>query len=334
MISANAVLEAKQANLLDLIGKYTKLTKVAAREYAGACVRCGGVDRFRLNLDRGWFCRQCQGSEHWHDAIDFIRFVKGCTFTQAVMQLVGNASITPEELAKITAERERQEKEQKEKDYQTMIEARQVLNESNVHLQYNANLEAYQRGMDEWHARGLSNDWIAYYGLGYCPERDSLTIPYWRFDVTESRWDLIGLRHRLLTPTEGGKYRPEIPGLGNHLFYTDPMTKRFFGNVILVEGEVKAMVTWAAFWDDMGNLRVPSWWVIGLPGKSWKPEFVEVFEGADKVFICLDPDAGKEAARFADAIGERAKVVTLPDKIDDLINGGVIDVFDLVAMMN
>ena len=337
-MNTDKILQAKQNNLLDIISKHTRLHRVAANEYAGACPKCGGVDRYRVHIERGWFCRQCTGEPgsggHWLDVIDFIRWYYGCTFQQAIIRLVSNASVTPDELARIAEEREKAENDRREKESQEMAAARAELQAGGAHHRYHAILLRYPAAMAEWHARGIAAEWIAYYELGYCPERNSLTIPYWRFDVKTCKWYIIGLRHRLLQPTDGGKYRPEIPGLGNHLFYTDPMTSRFFGRVLLVEGEIKAMVTWAALWRDDGELIAPDLWVIGMPGKSWKPEYLDALKDADEIIICLDPDARKDADRLAITIGPRAKILQLPDKIDDLITAGIIDGFDLIDMLD
>jgi hypothetical protein len=114
------------------------------------------------------------------------------------------------------------------------------------------------------------------------------------------------------------------------------MTRNLCGDVLIVEGEIKAMITWAAMWtgptlDD--DLLTPNLWVVGLPGKSWKAEYLPAFEKCKRVFICLDPDADKEAARMAASIGERAKVIRLPDKIDDLILAGVLDGFSIIDLL-
>ena len=60
-----------------------------------------------------------------------------------------------------------------------------------------------------------------------------------------------------------------------------------------------------------------------IPGKGQAPglldDIIAAFEPFDAVYIALDPDAGREAAALAVALGDKATVVKLPDKPDDLL---------------
>jgi hypothetical protein len=150
-------------------------------------------------------------------------------------------------------------------------------------------------------------------------------------DVT---WRVIGLQHRLLIPNPpGGKYRPHLRGAGKHLFYADifqngPTTC----DLLIVEGEAKAMVTQAAMWTGEDAIA-PNLSVIGVPGKGWKEEWITEFRQSPQVFICLDPDATDSARKLAAAIGPQARVVLLPDKIDDLIVMGILDGWKILEIL-
>ena len=74
--------------------------------------------------------------------------------------------------------------------------------------------------------------------------------------------------------------------------------------------------------------------VVGVPGKNWKPEWVEKFRKADRVFVNLDPDANRESAILAASVGENARAFKLPGKIDDLILIGALDVFKLYDLLD
>ena len=339
----------KNVDLVGLIGKDVRLVKVSAREYAGPCVRCGGRDRFRLNLDRGWFCRQCQEAPdsggHWHDAIDYIQFRDGLTFVDAVERLTGRRQVTPEEAARIEEMHRQHVAELERQEAETRKAAADELTTSGDWQRYNANLKEDPRAREYWRVRGIADDWQDYYGLGYCPERDwkagsetvrsaSLTIPYF-IPVVEQHpgegddytWRVIDLKHRLLmTDAPGGKYRHHIAGCGNNLFVTDLFVhpERLFADVLIVEGEIKAMVVNACLYDE-DNCHLPSLTVIGVPGKNWKPEWIAQFQRAERVFVCLDPDAYKDAGRLASMIGEQARNILLPEKIDDLILAGALN---------
>lgn len=149
-------------------------------------------------------------------------------------------------------------------------------------------------------------------------------------------WQCVGLAHRLLTPdAPGGKYRPHLSGTGKPLFICDLSAPTLQGDVLLVEGEVKAMVTWASIQDtylipsDLRRLTA-----VGIAGKSFKREWVEEFAAVSRIWICLDPDARNTAPKIADLLGAaRCRVIYLPNKIDDMLIAGTLQVSDIPALM-
>src|SRR4051812_19321431 len=63
------------------------------RHLSGPCPRCGGTDRFAIDPYRQLFnCRGCGG--HGHGAIDFVQFLHGCDFGEAVEILGGRLRST------------------------------------------------------------------------------------------------------------------------------------------------------------------------------------------------------------------------------------------------
>lgn len=334
---------AKQIDLLGLIEPTTKLRKVSAHQYAGPCPKCGGRDRFTVDITRGWFCRQCTGEPgnggefaHWNDQIDFMRWLHGMDYKSAVIRLLGRQDCTPDDLERLASERKAADDKRMAEDKANQQAALTELRDGQDWITYQGNLSVYDSAQDEWRKRGLSRFWQSFYGVGYCEERfgsDTLTIPYWRMNAQSGEWEIIGLRHRLLQDVGGGKYRPHLAGLGNHLYYAYP-TAHLFGTVLVVEGEIKAMVTHAALWKGEDPEPVdPQWFVVGVPGKSWKPEWINELNQADRVVICLDPDAQKEAQRLAQSLSVAAKVINLPGKIDDLIVAGALDTDTLVNLV-
>ncbi|HSH81236.1 MAG TPA: primase-helicase zinc-binding domain-containing protein [Herpetosiphonaceae bacterium] len=80
-------------DILALAERYSTLRKVAAREYAGPCPKCGGRDRFHVDEKRQtWMCRSCTGAETWGDVIALQRFLTGEDFPAAVKALGGTLS--------------------------------------------------------------------------------------------------------------------------------------------------------------------------------------------------------------------------------------------------
>jgi hypothetical protein len=62
--------------------------KKSGREWIGPCPRCGGDDRFAINVAKNIFnCRGCGGKG---DVIAFLRWLEGYEFREAVERLIGN----------------------------------------------------------------------------------------------------------------------------------------------------------------------------------------------------------------------------------------------------
>lgn len=341
----SAVIEAcKHVDLLGLIEPTTRLRKVSAREWAGPCPKCGGTDRFRVNLDHGFFCRQCGNPEHWGDQIDFRAWLYGETFQQATVALIGRRPVSREALAQIQAERECAERERDAQEAETMAQARARLNTSRAWISYRNHLDDTTRAL--WRAKGIRDDWQDYYQLGYCPARewltgdvrftsDSLTIPYLQY-TAPGEYTCTGLKHRLLIDNApGGKYRPETAGLGNQLYMPWYEEKSLNERVLIVEGEIKAMVTFAALWAGPELVLIdPTLSVVGIPGKTIKRSNLTTFENTEKIYILLDPDADSQARQLSVDLGvERCKIITLPEKVDDLITMRILNGEKLLTLL-
>src|SRR5690348_14900222 len=53
-------------------------------ERIGPCPRCGGVDRFSINVKEGvWNCRQCKPDSISGDVIGLVEWLDGCEFVRA-----------------------------------------------------------------------------------------------------------------------------------------------------------------------------------------------------------------------------------------------------------
>ena len=335
----------KNVDMLGLVGKTTSIKKVAAHEYAGPCPKCGGKDRFRVDPERGWFCRQCTGEPgsggYWNDQADFIMWLHGVKLEAAITRLLGDRGFTKVELQQIAADRQERKSGREQEEKQRSITARQELNTKQEWKDY----AAHSLAVPSWGKRGIGPDWVTYYGLGYCENReykmgdnrfmsDSLTIPYHVYDFDKSEYHVIDLKHRLLkTDSPGGKYRHHISGLGNKLFFADVLMKNPIGDLLIVEGEIKAIVTWQACWENE-ICNFPNLTIVSVPGKSWKEEWISLFrsEGIERVFVCLDPDANRESDKLVTQFSNSVSV-KLPAKIDDLILADALDMSKLSEIM-
>lgn len=300
----------------------------------------------------GYKCFSC-GT--WGDIFSWRETMHGESFVEALEALARQAGLdvekelaSPEqnrqnqaeilEIKRRNAERVALELEEKIKVAQEVLAE---LRKSARWLDYHDNLTAETRRI--WSKRlALSKDqetadaWIAIWQLGYVPSfrlwyRDiqqeynspTLTIPIW-----DEGWNCNGIKHRILNPMPGhlgDKYRPDVTGLPAAPFYAQPDLHD--GTLLLVEGEIKAMVSYIAL-DD------PKLQVVGLPGKVPDAAIFDRFESYGSIFLLMDPDAfdrpspgkpsGVERAIFmlgADRVG----VIQLAMKVDDAIAAGCVD---------
>jgi len=207
------------------------------------------------------------------------------------------------------------------------------LREQQLHLKY------YELGGDAgkaaWEARGVPGWYQDFTYLGYDPDHTfwvgeeyhtpTLTIPVYETDGSR---DLVNIRHRLLSPSnQCGKYRPERSGLPASLFAANP-DQGLTGKTILVEGEIKAMVTWIT--SDNGLQ------VVGSPSKNLSAEMFQKLSDCDPIYYIPDPDTEKSVlVKVREQFRDRALyLIRLPDKIDDLILSAGLDSGWMKSILN
>jgi hypothetical protein len=308
---------------------------VQALEYAGATFhknRCncpvhGGEDKNLEVFDNGraWKCHsRVECNRFGNDGIGLLRALNGWTFMEVKEKYDKPAD--PQEAARRAADNA----ERVARDLQRKIEEAQKalkeLQEARRWLEYHQQMGDGAREL--WRERGLANEWQDYWRLGYClacptyTASASLTIPLFVPNEDEPS----NIKHRLLTPENPkDKYRPERSGLPALPFYADNVLPvEAADRVIIVEGEIKAAVTFAM-------LNYDGWQVLGLPGKDAFKTLPDL-AGHDGVWLIPDPDGLDMWRKAAQQIG--ARVITLPDKIDDMINAGAIDKDDLCGMLD
>ena len=309
-----------------LQGRVFYIQRISDNEFAGSCPYCSGnmhpngesPDRFRMWIKSratgnpiGW-CRNCGRTWSPHgeklDPIQHQNWVK-----------------------------ERQEAEQER--LRSAERALENLRREQAWVRYHAQVGEVRQ---MYHARGITDEWIDYWMLGYNPSKEvwdngevyttaCLTIPIFLPGQAEP----ITIRNRLLSPRrDNDKYRPEYAGLPSSLFYTNRDTKPKERCMVL-EGEFKSMTTYLVL-DD------PKIFVVGTPGKTPSPELLKSQLGeCDEVYLCLDPDAyaceGKNKTspirKMIDVFGNKSRVIQLPGKIDDLITTGYLDKHNLHTLI-
>jgi hypothetical protein len=370
MLDITALKTTQAPDLLDLAEQLTNLKKSsssAGGEWSGRCPFCGhlpgGADKNGFSVqpyhtpEPRWLCRKCTDGK-WQDVIDFIERRDNLDFMGAVKALFGqDVKLAPDEVERLRKERAERIALQQQEERDETERRRDELNRSGAWLEYWKNLDRYDM-RDLWRKRGLADLWQDYFKVGFCPERTfgydeqffkspTLTIPTFHPvmdqenpEGRELSWKCAQLIHRLLLPEPpGGKYRPHLAGCGKPLFRADIFAP-IHGDVLLVEGEIKAAVAWAHIQDYVyahhyGPGILGRFQVVGTAGQGFKPESAVELTGAERIWICLDPDASEAAGRVGKLLGpKRCRIIQLPSKIDDMLIDGRLDAGDLPGLMN
>ena len=297
--------------------------RVRGKEWSSSCPECGGEphqtsgdlpDRFRMwprgkgGFAFGW-CRAC--GFRWTPSREF--------------------KPTPEQLEQWRLDRLDKEQRIKEEAEQAI----KLLSEKQKWHFYYESLLQNDRAKDAWAEAGIILPfWWNEWQLGYDPEHlfyfDSgqgwvnHTTPTLTIPVRDLTGRVVNIKHRLLNPFEGIKYRME---------YKTNIEPVFIANLdegkpaevkvsIICEGEKKAAVTFITL--DMVNVQV-----YGLP-KSPSDEMLDGIKG--RVIQILDPDV-KPSKRIQELYRNRDyRIVTLPEKIDDYILNRGIEKEHLIAL--
>jgi hypothetical protein len=84
---------ARAVDLHSLVQSYRLDMKGTSNNLAGSCPQCGGTDRFAVSLSKQTFhCRGCNAKGG--GPVDFVMFVEGCSFVEAVEFLTGGTVAT------------------------------------------------------------------------------------------------------------------------------------------------------------------------------------------------------------------------------------------------
>lgn len=171
----------------------------------------------------------------------------------------------------------------------------------------------WKLGFDPMHSFWFDSDngWIEH-------KTPTATIP-----VRDITGRIINIKHRLLNPFQGIKYRMEYKTHTEPIFISnlDLKNPEF---VIKCEGEKKSAVTWLA----LDSMKVQ---VYGLP-KSPSDEMLESIK-AKVIIDILDPDV-KVSERVKNIYKDvDYRVLRLPSKIDDMILYANLEKQDVRAML-
>jgi len=314
-----------------LEGKVRCVQQQSATVFTASCPSCGGdyhangepSDRFIFwveydgdKLIANGSCRQC-GYKVWADELDD-----------------SLSKPSPEDRARWEAKAATYQAQQMRRA-QRALDHIERMREQRLHELYNANVAGSAKAQAYWARRGLDMKWVDFWQLGYCEHKEwwtrqtgpfrcnSATIPIFGPD-----WDLLNIRHRLIdAPDTVGKYRPEVATGQSYIFRTDP-SHPLTGDVIVVEGELKAAVLHS-------RLQSPELGIVGIPGVTPGDEMVtETLANAKRLTLIFDPGSRQPAWELCKKLGiSRCRVLIPPMKIDDGIVAARFDKGKLERMI-
>lgn len=307
----------------ELEGKVSYIVeRIRGKEWSSSCPNCGGSphqngampDRFRMftkahskrGISIGW-CRVC--GYKWTPAKDY-----------------------KPDPARIEAWRKEQIEYHEKRKAESEAALVHLRDENKWQIYYDVLLENF-KAQDYWLAAGFSNEYFwHYWGLGYDMRHEFWfdTKDGWKLHVTDTATmatrnilgEIVNIKHRLITPFEGTKYRME---------YTtgiEPLCVANLDNLVcdfalICEGEKKNYIGWSL----LDDLNIQGY---GLP-MSPSEEMLKSLPFQKAVYI-PDPDAleqkvnkaGKKtqapAQRVLEAFsGRDVRVLKLTDKLDDWI---------------
>lgn len=291
-------------DLLALASKSTELRKESGGSfpsYAGPCPWCGGTDRLvvRPNGDetgRGpaWWCRKCHVEAG--SCIDWIMRRDGLDFRSALEELAGGVvSGAPAARRKVDAEIAKVERK-----------IADLTGELDHLRRWHRALLARRDMLADLERGGIGQYAVEHFefGFGDWYGRPALVIPWRAAGVTES------IQYRLVSDMGGDRYRWH-EGTSGRLFNADAVLEPQEETVIITEGAKKAAAVWTAGFASV--TAVPN----NTSAARIAGEFKQPLAAFDRVYVLLDPDSWGHAVNVARAIGDSARVVVLPAKVDD-----------------
>jgi len=141
------------------------------------------------------------------------------------------------------------------------------------------NLLESEIGLSYISSRGLSNETLEHFMLGYDKERNAISIPHFK------RNEVVAIKYRFLEGEQ--RYGSEKGGM-HWVFNEDGINEgRNKQGILIAEGEFDAMSAWQA---GIKN-------VIGCNGKDDRGTWIELVSSIPRIYIAFDNDqSGKDAS--------------------------------------
>lgn len=283
--------EVKLENLIALSG----ITLRGAAEKFGPCPRCGGDDRFHVKRfqDKDYFfCRVCHPNRG--DAIDYARWLNNMGFREAVRWILDNAGISTIPAPPRPAQKTTTPDEPHSFAWQRALE--KFVKQCHEALGKNAEVLEYLRGH-----RGLNDDTINIFGLGFNPENQyiidadknrlfcarGIVIPC--FVGQQLQYVQIRRPNAEIGGAAGKNKYAKVTGSRKALFNAAAMGAA--QSVVVVGGEFDAMLG--------QQFAPPGMAVVTLGSETNKlsDNWLTMLREAKRVTICMDNDAEGDRAR-------------------------------------
>lgn len=241
----------REVDLLDVASRYSVLKRKASTaggEYAGACPRCGGDDRFVVQPSNGiWLCRQCHPK--WGDVIELVQYVDGVGFLDACERLGYSKSNGKKQQGALQRVKTAPKPPETPKppvylppDGIWQARALDLVRKYEQRL-WSANGERARQWLN---ARGLKDDTIKHFRLGLQFKQgggNAISIPCFVGGVL---W-YVKYRNAVKPGSNAPKYTGERGNRTQALFNGDSI--RPGEPALLVEGEFDTMIAWQEFND-------------------------------------------------------------------------------------
>lgn len=327
LLSEEQIAGAKGVDILSLVQGHTELRRESVGEWSGPCPKCGGQKRLHVNRAGWFFCRHCHPERG--DAIEWVRFMQGAGFAEAVRALTGEGVAPPVVQAQHRPPQQQAVQKQQDPDWlpkaSALVEAaeRRLWGEDSTGLDY-----LLHRGLRGYTLKQFRVGYRADAPIPYTegPERAPAIVLPWLV-----RGRLVAVRYRFISPF----VEPKLGAKGGSDF-----AGRLFGGqarvegdtsgrtLIICEGEINAMSIWQESVEAGHPVDVLS---MGSESARLSAKAIEAIQGYRLVLLWADR---AEVARRLRATVPGAYALRSPGGRDanDLLRQGLLWPF-VVAMM-
>ncbi len=292
--------KAKAVDLLALVEPHTRLRRLSTSqggEFAGPCPLCGGKKRFHVLPGRGrWFCRHC--TPRWEDAIAFYQLVTGASFCEAVQALAeGTLPAAPAREWTIDNDLPPSAAWQARAGLITQAAQETLWSRQGAAVR------------DWLHLRGLSDETLARWRLGYVPRALRDDPARWGRDDEKPLYVAPGIlipgivqgetwyiKVRRLQPRDPDDKYTQVRGSKPALYMADTIGEA--PAVALVEGEFDSLLLWQVLQAEPMPTRGIGVATYGSANNHMAGRWVSRLSGRRKVILYDQDEAGQAGAAW------------------------------------